>query len=283
VYACTLLKLWTKYIRIWSFSQIGNYGTVHKTVIFPHAFRSILQNIYVFVLLFCYFFVITWKLWQYVLCYVCWHAASSDGVARLWNVETGAVEREYNGHQKAVTSLAFRDEIIREWSFVCVCVCVCVRAHGVNWDAVCVYNTCGWIKSCCFKTVKYWFNLYSSLIFPRNHHCFQSPWSTRPAVCVCTIADIANWTKCLKNPSRYSPVYMLCVMWSEWRHLVCFYNICPQNIEYEGISSSSWTQEGNICLPLFVVVVVPFKVVPFQSYAVGPMFLPLLEAPLHYK
>jgi hypothetical protein len=29
-------------------------------------------------------------------------------------VETGAVEREYNGHQKAVTSLAFRDEIIRE-------------------------------------------------------------------------------------------------------------------------------------------------------------------------
>jgi hypothetical protein len=29
-------------------------------------------------------------------------------------VETGAVEREYNGHQKAVTALAFRDEIIRD-------------------------------------------------------------------------------------------------------------------------------------------------------------------------
>jgi hypothetical protein len=29
-------------------------------------------------------------------------------------VETGTVEREYNGHQKAVTSLAFRDEIIRD-------------------------------------------------------------------------------------------------------------------------------------------------------------------------
>ncbi|CAD1479357.1 unnamed protein product, partial [Heterotrigona itama] len=36
--------------------------------------------------------------------------ASSDGVARLWNVSTGAVEREYQGHQKAVTALAFRDE-----------------------------------------------------------------------------------------------------------------------------------------------------------------------------
>ncbi|PSN45751.1 Target of rapamycin complex subunit lst8 [Blattella germanica] len=45
---------------------------------------------------------------QYIL------TASSDGVARLWNVETGAVEREYNGHQKAVTSLAFRDEIVRD-------------------------------------------------------------------------------------------------------------------------------------------------------------------------
>jgi G protein beta subunit-like protein len=42
------------------------------------------------------------------------HVASSDGVARLWNVQTGAVEREYNGHQKAVTSLAFRDEIVRD-------------------------------------------------------------------------------------------------------------------------------------------------------------------------
>ncbi|PBC28217.1 Target of rapamycin complex subunit lst8 [Apis cerana cerana] len=38
--------------------------------------------------------------------------ASSDGVARLWNVSTGAVEREYQGHQKAVTALAFRDEVL---------------------------------------------------------------------------------------------------------------------------------------------------------------------------
>ncbi|KAJ8964957.1 hypothetical protein NQ314_004512 [Rhamnusium bicolor] len=35
--------------------------------------------------------------------------ASSDGYAKLWNVKTGAMEREYAGHQKAVTALAFRD------------------------------------------------------------------------------------------------------------------------------------------------------------------------------
>jgi hypothetical protein len=29
-------------------------------------------------------------------------------------VETGTVEREYNGHQKAVTSLVFRDEIVKD-------------------------------------------------------------------------------------------------------------------------------------------------------------------------
>jgi G protein beta subunit-like protein len=34
---------------------------------------------------------------------------SSDNFARLWNLETGAVQREYAGHQKAVTSIAFRD------------------------------------------------------------------------------------------------------------------------------------------------------------------------------
>lgn len=36
-------------------------------------------------------------------------AASSDGYAKLWNVKTGDLEREYAGHQKAVTALAFRD------------------------------------------------------------------------------------------------------------------------------------------------------------------------------
>lgn len=34
---------------------------------------------------------------------------SSDTHARLWNVDSGRVEREYNGHTKAVTSLAFID------------------------------------------------------------------------------------------------------------------------------------------------------------------------------
>lgn len=37
--------------------------------------------------------------------------ASSDNVARLWNVNSGEVIREYVGHQKAVTCVAFRDII----------------------------------------------------------------------------------------------------------------------------------------------------------------------------
>lgn len=37
------------------------------------------------------------------------HAASSDGLARIWNIGLGTIEREYQGHQKAVTAIAFRD------------------------------------------------------------------------------------------------------------------------------------------------------------------------------
>ncbi|XP_077298694.1 MTOR associated protein, LST8 isoform X2 [Arctopsyche grandis] len=37
---------------------------------------------------------------------------SSDGNARLWNVNSGSIERVYSGHQKAITALVFRDEII---------------------------------------------------------------------------------------------------------------------------------------------------------------------------
>ena len=37
---------------------------------------------------------------------------SSDGLARLWCIETGEVEREYSGHQKAVTALAFKDSTV---------------------------------------------------------------------------------------------------------------------------------------------------------------------------
>ncbi|XP_022235017.1 target of rapamycin complex subunit lst8-like isoform X2 [Limulus polyphemus] len=40
---------------------------------------------------------------QYVL------TAHSDSHARLWSVSTGEVKREYSGHQKALTALAFRD------------------------------------------------------------------------------------------------------------------------------------------------------------------------------
>lgn len=35
--------------------------------------------------------------------------ASSDSVVRLWHVETAEIRREYTGHQKAVTALAFSD------------------------------------------------------------------------------------------------------------------------------------------------------------------------------
>jgi len=49
---------------------------------------------------------------NFILFDIFFYAASSDGVARLWNASTGTVEREYQGHQKAVTALAFRDEIV---------------------------------------------------------------------------------------------------------------------------------------------------------------------------
>ncbi|XP_074595170.1 MTOR associated protein, LST8 [Brevipalpus obovatus] len=38
--------------------------------------------------------------------------ASSDNNARLWNVNTGQIKREYVGHQGAITALAFSDALI---------------------------------------------------------------------------------------------------------------------------------------------------------------------------
>ncbi|XP_060521775.1 target of rapamycin complex subunit lst8 isoform X2 [Cylas formicarius] len=38
--------------------------------------------------------------------------ASSDNIAKLWNVKAGTVEKEYAGHQKAITAMAFRDAAI---------------------------------------------------------------------------------------------------------------------------------------------------------------------------
>ncbi|OXA51202.1 Target of rapamycin complex subunit lst8 [Folsomia candida] len=38
--------------------------------------------------------------------------ASSDNLARLWSLETARTEREYNGHQKPVTCVAYRDPSI---------------------------------------------------------------------------------------------------------------------------------------------------------------------------
>ncbi|XP_017768318.1 PREDICTED: target of rapamycin complex subunit lst8 [Nicrophorus vespilloides] len=37
---------------------------------------------------------------------------SSDNIARLWNVKDGTIEREYVGHQKAITTIAFRDVFV---------------------------------------------------------------------------------------------------------------------------------------------------------------------------
>ncbi|CAG9102873.1 unnamed protein product [Plutella xylostella] len=37
---------------------------------------------------------------------------SSDCYARLWHVESGTLEREYCGHQKPITALAFRDQVL---------------------------------------------------------------------------------------------------------------------------------------------------------------------------
>lgn len=37
-------------------------------------------------------------------------SASSDGIGRLWKIETKTIEREYTGHSKALTAVAFRDE-----------------------------------------------------------------------------------------------------------------------------------------------------------------------------
>lgn len=40
--------------------------------------------------------------------------ASSDGIARLWKLQTKNPERKYTGHNKAITALSFRDEIVSE-------------------------------------------------------------------------------------------------------------------------------------------------------------------------
>ncbi|KPI95660.1 Target of rapamycin complex subunit lst8 [Papilio xuthus] len=37
---------------------------------------------------------------------------SSDSYARLWDLEKGTLEREYCGHQKPITALAFRDQAV---------------------------------------------------------------------------------------------------------------------------------------------------------------------------
>lgn len=40
---------------------------------------------------------------------VVFFAGSSDSTARLWSVETGEIKREYSGHQKTISAIAFRD------------------------------------------------------------------------------------------------------------------------------------------------------------------------------
>ena len=40
--------------------------------------------------------------------------ASSDGIARLWKLETKNAERKYTGHNRAITALSFKDELVPE-------------------------------------------------------------------------------------------------------------------------------------------------------------------------
>lgn len=62
-------------------SQFAITGTSHQSVVLVN-------------LLTCFYFA---------------SAASSDNKARLWNIGTSEITKEYIGHQKAVTSLAFQD------------------------------------------------------------------------------------------------------------------------------------------------------------------------------
>lgn len=39
--------------------------------------------------------------------------ASSDGIGRLWKIEAKTIEREYSGHSKALTAIAFKDEFAK--------------------------------------------------------------------------------------------------------------------------------------------------------------------------
>lgn len=39
--------------------------------------------------------------------------ASSDGIGRLWKIDTITIEREYSGHSKALTAIAFKDEVVK--------------------------------------------------------------------------------------------------------------------------------------------------------------------------
>lgn len=51
----------------------------------------------------------------FVFFFLNFYVASSDHTARLWSVEQGAIKREFNGHQKAVTALAFSDALACAW------------------------------------------------------------------------------------------------------------------------------------------------------------------------
>ena len=59
-------------------------------------------------------FLDLFKWLAYMPCYCLDFAASTDNIARLWNVETGEVKREYTGHTKAVSCLAFNDQGLKE-------------------------------------------------------------------------------------------------------------------------------------------------------------------------
>lgn len=99
--------------RVWKttdFSEVQILQHEAKRWVWDAAFSADSQYIFTGNNIFSFlFFIIMFHGFNFNISF---NLASSDGVARLWNVSTGAVEREYQGHQKAVTALAFRDEVL---------------------------------------------------------------------------------------------------------------------------------------------------------------------------
>ena len=73
------------------------------------------------------------NLWAFRCTFLNWILVCSDGKGRLWSTDTGTVEKEYIGHQKPATCLAFDDRPPR-WS----CSSVCIYINKSILKTICV-------------------------------------------------------------------------------------------------------------------------------------------------